>query len=248
MRSVVIFVEGSKDAYFLYELFLQRFSELFSREKNKAPEKQVGNPPFRLIGSRHKVEIYWTGGYKAVTNLAQRLKRPAAMEDSEEFVSAIIFDSDEPPAGRRNEESAGQQERRRWLLDELNISSNKRNDANAWIFLFPSNDANRNGELEDVLRDAVRATELHSKFFDECWSPFADGVKNLPANMPTKKSMMNEFKAAFNSEAWEVNGLNRCYSDATLWDWGSPALNPLVEFLNKVISGSSANSLSECLP
>ena len=249
MRHVVIFVEGVKDAYFLHELLIRRAAVPFPKERNVAPVKKPGNPPFKLVSADGsvRVDIYWTGGYAEIEGLKGKLKRPASMEDNDEFVSAVVFDSDTPPESGPNETQAGQQARRKDLLQRLGIEESKHAQAEKWIYLFVDNDA-MDGDLEDVLRGLVKSTPEHEKFFTSYWQPFADGVESVPANRPTDKSMMNEFKAAFNDEAWEINGLNRCYADNALWDWDAKALIPLVRFLARVLTGSAVDTLSDCMP
>lgn len=248
MRQVVVFVEGVKDAYFLYELLLRRAAVSFPPEKNVAPPKKPGNPPFKLASADGtvRVDIYWTGGYTEIGGLKDRLKRPASMEDSDEFASAVVFDSDTPPESGPNETQAGQQARRKDLLDRLGVEESKRDMAGKWIYLFVDNDE-VDGDLEDVLRGLVKATSEHEAFFTSCWEPFVNKVMGLPANRPTDKSMMNEYKAAFNDEAWDMNGLNRCYADDDLWDWSSETLAQLVRFLDKLLSGPVEAPLSDFL-
>ena len=246
MKKIVLLAEGSKDAYFLHELLLRRFADSFNRQENPIePDKPKTPLRMRSKNGEVEVELHWTDGYSKIGGLKKVLKRPGEMEDDCKFASGIIFDSDEPPVTGENVNHAGQEARRKEIVGMLSLDASYPIErSKEWLFLFPDNQSD--GDLEDVLRQAVSVNDAHEKFFSCCWSPFVKSVEGIPAYRPTDKSMMNEYKAAFNSEAWKINGQNRCYADESLWDWNAKVLEPLVAFLYRIMNDDVVN-LSDLL-
>lgn len=249
MRHVIIYVEGSKDAYFLHELILRQFGQ-FPRNANGTP-KDSSKKPFALStqGGGLRVEIYWTDGYGNLKGLAKGLHRPKELLPSDEFVPVIVYDSDTAPIEGPNDDHAGHQARRKEihrLLGLAGADEGTLTKVDKWIFLFPDNEGD--GDLEDALLGAVLPSDEHSDFFERCWKPFVQNVEDIPANRPTDKSMMNEYKAAFNAKAWEKNGLNLCYGDERLWDWSAASLRKLVDFLSRALTGPAVDTLDRFLP
>ena len=98
---------------------------------------------------------------------------PAATEESnlstasllpeDEFVSCVIFDSDEPN-GKNADVSPGQEARPDALCQLMGIKdADDREIAKKYIFLFP--DGKKDGDLEVILRNAVSDTPEHLKYF-----------------------------------------------------------------------------------
>ena len=248
MRKIVIVVEGSKDAYFLHELILQRFSGYFLRQDNHSAESEKQVKPMKLVSKDGgiAVDLYWVSGYGQIKNMKNELIRSADIGAADEFVSGLVFDSDVPPEVGANEKHAGHGPRSKEILKLLKIPEEKWDEALQYVFLFPDNEGD--GDLEVVLRAAVRESPEHQSFFEKCWTPFEDEVGRIPANVPTRKSMMNEYKAAFDSQAWDTNGLNLNFARAgDLWNWSAPQLEPLVDFLGKLLTGPATDGLGACL-
>lgn len=247
MKKIVLLVEGSKDAYFLHELLLRRFADSFNRQENPIESEKPKTPVrMRSKNGEVEVELHWTDGYSKIGGLKNVLKRPSEMEDNCKFASGIIFDSDVPPVTGKNMNHAGQEARRKEIVRSLCIDAPYPIErSKEWLFLFPDNQSD--GDLEDVLRQTVRASAEHEKFFSACWFPFVKSVEGIPAHRPTDKSMMNEYKAAFNSDAWKINGQNRCYADESLWDWNAKVLEPLVAFLDCVMNDDAVENLGDLL-
>lgn len=248
MRKVVIVVEGSKDAYFLHELLLQRFPRQFSRQDNHSAESGKSEKPMKLVSKDGGivVDLYWVSGYGQIKNMKNELVRSADLGSADEFVSGLVFDSDMPPESGTNEKHAGHEPRSKEILKLLKIPEERRDEALQYVFLFPDNEGN--GDLEVVLRAAVRESPEHQSFFERCWTPFEGAVSRIPANVPTRKSMMNEYKAAFDSQAWDTNGLNLNFARAgDLWNWSAPQLKPLVDFLEKLLTGPASEGLGAYL-
>jgi len=247
MKKIVLLAEGSKDAYFLHELLLRRFADFFNRQENPIESEKPKTPVrMRSKNGEVEVELHWTDGYSKIGGLKNVLKRPREMEDDCKFVSGIIFDSDEPPVAGKNTNHAGQEARRKEIVGMLCIDASYPIErSKEWLFLFPDNQSD--GDLEDVLRQTVRRNDEHKKFFSYCWSPFVKSVEGIPAHRPTDKSMMNEYKAAFNSEAWTINGQNRCYADESLWDWDAKVLESLVAFIDRIMNDDEVENLSDLL-
>lgn len=248
MRKIVLLVEGSKDAYFLHELIMKRFGMVFLADDRVMTKESVPSKPFILWSQdkQKEIEIFWTDGKGHIGNLRQKLMRPMEFEDEDEFVSGIIFDADCKENQKSKSDHNGEEARRLELLKAVNLGDNLKESSYDWLFLFPNNKAD--GDLESVLRYVVKDTDNHTRFFDDAWKPFVENVVSIPdANRPTNKSMMNEYKAAFNDAAWDTNGLNRCYADDSLWDWSADKLDPLVNFLSGLINGACASNLGGLL-
>lgn len=248
MRKIVLLVEGSKDAYFLHELIMKRFGSVFLADDRVIAKESVPSKPFRLWSrdKQKEIEIFWTDGKGNIGNLRQKLMRPMEFEDEDEFASGIIFDADCKENQKSKSDHNGEEARRLELLKAFRLGEEMKEASHDWLFLFPDNKTD--GDLETVLRYVVKNTANHTQFFDKAWTPFVDNVVSIPdANCPTNKSMMNEYKAAFNADAWDTNGLNRCYADDSLWDWSTDKLDPLVDFLSGLINGDSAFNLGNLL-
>lgn len=253
MRTIHILVEGSKDAYFVHELILQRFGALFDRVQNPIRLKSTcGNEPvvpveMCSIDRSIAVRIFAMGGYKKVVNFVDKLTRPATMRiPTDKFVSTIVFDADIAPAsGGRNVDNAGQVARRKELLDMLKIMPSKTRTATKSIFLFPDN--RRDGDLETLMREVVDPTPSHVAFFEICWKCFCQCLGRKGCNEPTRKSMMNEYNAAFDLKAWHPGGQDKCIENKALWDWNATSLKPLCTFLDKCFKGSAIKGLATCV-
>lgn len=245
MRTVHVIVEGDKDLYFLHEFVLQRFGALFARKENEIPKtvKECGNPlSLESVSRGIKLDIFRAGGFTSVNTYRSCVSRPPELEARDEFASSIIFDADYPgTCGKNDTNGGGFAHRVDFILDRLGIDNPaKRAQARRQIFLFPDNLSD--GDLEALMERMVIQTPDHKTFLDVCWSNFEKCVASHHWNRPTGKSRMNEFTAAFNSDIWEINGINRSFTFPDLWDWSSPALSPLHAFLARLLTGMPPES------
>lgn len=237
MKRVHILVEGDKDLYFLHEFIRQRFNEYFGDVATPTGNgKQLANP-YEMNGrtGAPEIRIYHVSGVGKLVASQKDIRRPAELMPEKTFASVIIADADFPE--RRSESlGGGHAERRRLLLERLGEKMGGREVSGDGLFLFPDNRGD--GDLETLMRQIVVDTEEHRDFFDECWTPFDASVKRLHFNPVSRKSMMNEYTAAFYDGAWEHNGINRAFAVSGLWDWHASVLDPLYDFLNGVLFGN----------
>lgn len=251
MRRVHIVVEGRKDVYFLHELIMQRFHALFSRANNVISvhaKKNWKNPcPMTGTAGALDVKIFEVSGFDRVNSYRDHLKRPKSLAPTDEFCSAVVFDADiapVPPAANPNK--AGIAARPGHILDLLDITDPaKRVTAAKQVFLFPDNQSD--GDLEMLMERGIIQTSAHQDFLQVCWQNFERCVAHHGFNAVTRKSRMNEFTAAFDSLAWEDNGINRCFARPNLWDWPSQAFDDLSAFLDGLFTGVTPTSFSGCL-
>lgn len=245
MRTVHVIVEGPKDLYFLHEFVLQRFRTLFSRTGNEIPEnaRNCGNP-FSLVSVSGAIElkVFRAGGFKSVNAYRSHLSRPPELGARDEFVSGILFDADAPSKKvKRDMNAGGFAHRVDFIIDQLGIlAPNQKTQARRQVFLFPDNQSD--GNLETLMERMVSPTSDHKTFFDVCWSKFEKSLVDHGWNCPSGKSRMNEFTAAFNSDIWEDNGINRSFTFPDLWDWSASGLNPLQSFLDRLLTGTPPES------
>ena len=244
MRLVEILVEGDKDAYFIRELLIHRFADSFAAEgcpvSKEKPSKTEG---LRVFSKDKGIEVclHWTNGYGAIKGL----RRPSALSVKDEFVSGVVYDSDVPNA-KNASNHPGQKARHKEIYSLLEVKGDEDEKVAAkYVFLSPDN--RTDGDLEDLLRAAVSDTDDHRRFFEKAWIPFRTQVEGIPANCPTDKSMMNEYRAAFDEQAWDTNGLNLALSNANLWNWECKELDDLAKFLGHLIFDPIEKNLSDLL-
>ena len=251
MRHINVVVEGKKDLYFLHEFILQRFGQLFDRAENGIPDdvKKLGKKPYRMKSNDGVVvfNIYDVEGFGKVEAYSDILKRPQELADTDEFVSAVIFDADKtPPIGQSNTNYAGFSSRPQHILDLLKVTdSTHRQKGLALIFLFPDNQSD--GDIETLMEKMIIPTRNHLEFINVCWYNFEHCVKAHGFNPTTRKSKMNEYTAAFDSLAWDYNGINRCFARPNLWDWNAQGLTPLFDFVSKLLVSSPPTSFDDAL-
>lgn len=236
MKRVHILVEGIKDFYFLHEFICQRFWGSLGGVAKLSGRGLPKNPYTVRIGTDVlDIRSFWVGGIDRLVEHSPNIRRPPELSSNEAFASAIIADADSP--NRRSDLlGGGHAERRRLLHERLGEKIGGGGVSGDGLFLFPDNYGD--GDLETLMRQIVVNTDEHQAFFEECWDPFDTSVKRHGFNPVSRKSMMNEYTAAFYDEAWEHNGINRAFSVRGLWDWQAPALDPLYDFLNGVLFGN----------
>lgn len=254
-RYVRIVVEGTKDLYFLSEFIRNRFPGFSGAHLTGANASTV-----TLSLDSCTVEIHIACGHNtkkqktaipkdpdsppSPTSYLPHLRTPPEELDAGDlFVPALLFDADECPKTGENAHHAGVVARRAYLqsfLDTEQPSEDADADApriqKAKIFLLPNDE--RDGDLETLLREMINPTSDHQAFFSDCWDIFAESVADHKFNPTTRKSMMNEYAAAFDANTWKHNGVNKSLQNATLWDWNAPVLGNLYNFLRDLLSAS----------
>ena len=227
MKTVNVLLEGDKDVYFLREFILQRFP-CFLREENSIPHR-LAKEPAEMIDEQHRVKVilYKMGGFRKVVSHADLLLPKADVREN--FSAAVVFDSDYPASG----DSGGQNDRRNWIKKAVKDSRRHVDLTDDLLFLFPDN--KDDGDLEVLMERMVSDTDPHRSFLDVCWRNFDDCVKKHGFNPLSQKSKLNEYSAAFNADTWSDGGVNAAFSDESLWNWNAAALNPLYNFLQRII-------------
>ena len=162
--------------------------------------------------------------------------------DADTFVAALIVDADcqDPPGTPADKRTyGGVAERPKWLIKQLQEKCpDSPTILREQIFLLPDNQ--REGDLETLMRESINCVDTnHEIFFTDCWAEFDASLKALHFNPATRKSMMNEYAAAFDAHTWDHNGINRAFFNDSLWDWHASALAPLVAFLNDLFFGAA---------
>lgn len=100
---------------------------------------------------------------------------------------------------------------------------------NVHVFLLPDNQSD--GDLENLLEKMVR--DEHRTIIDCCWTGYAKclAAKENDYNSPTRKSKMREYAAAIDQSVWADQGFVKTFANDSVWNWSSPALVPLKDFL-----------------
>jgi len=239
MKQLVnIVVEGTKDAYFLHEFLLRRFSGKLIPQEPRLTYKRSERLTFIHRENNRDVlyAICVSNGYKQEGPIKKFLS-----DDSERLLActALIFDSD--PTGVT--EDSGQVERKtvlRNLMTRL-IAENTANGVSSAsatkIFLFP--DDEHDGDLETVLKGM--AVLMHKSFFSICWNTF-QFLLHMCRYLPlSNKSMIYDYvESMFDrtdriARVKDFQGFNKNMRATGLWDWHAKSLDPLVGFVDKLL-------------
>lgn len=145
--------------------------------------------------------------------------------------SAILFDADAPTTLFGDPCNFGGHAARLARLRELCVKAAPQPD----IFLFPDN--KNDGTLETLLLDLIPEARRRT-FIDGCWGAYRDCVKTHGAPyQPTLKHTIGQYAARFEKRAATRNQLyESTFADKSMWNWDSPALDPLKRFLTAFLS------------
>ena len=113
------------------------------------------------------------------------------------------------------------------LLEAICFLSNRANGA------IPDN--NRDGELENLLEDIV--PQKYVPLIAECWRRYEACLEIHGGQKPSQKSKMNDYEAAvLGPSVWDHGGIMKGLLDPNLWDWNSPKVAPLFDFISRQLS------------
>jgi hypothetical protein len=217
-------VEGKSDKAFLEEL-LRRFFSAGDNGKGEGANSTISD-----------VEIVECGGW---TNLASNNQVKRAIEGEKPVL--IVFDADRPDNDRPDDDG-GFEKRLAAIQKKIGelakVAKVAKVGTDIPIFLFPNN--RDDGDFETLLEKMVR--EEHRDIV-QCWQNYVDcitsksyidGNASKKYNPPTQKSKVHEYAAAIDSDVWKKQeGFNKTFAKDSVWNWNSPALSPLKEFLTK---------------
>ena len=232
MEAIQILVEGETDCNFLKALLAHMPNLPFSSSPASSTTWQKGaseKAPFqyvRLMDGRVLIVTTvkgWekVGSYKMVLENRTIDGVPVSIQ-----ASAFLFDADAPKTQFDDPCNFGGHAARLAKLRELCAKASVQPD----IFLFPDNQ--NDGTLEALLLDLI-PEDCHRELIDECWGAYCDCVKthNVPY-LPTLKHAIGQYAARFEKRAATKNQLYAStFADESMWNWDSPALDPLKRFL-----------------
>ncbi len=237
MEAIQILVEGETDSNFLKTLLAHMPSLPFplspanSKTWQKADSEKVPFQYVRLTNGRVLIITIvrgWekVGSYKMV--LESRTLEGATVNIQ---ASAFLFDADAPTTSFGTPCNFGGHAARLAKLRELCVKASPQPD----IFLFPDNQSD--GTLETLLLDLIPEVRRRT-FIDGCWGAYRDCVKTHGAYyQPTLKHAIGQYAARFEKQAATRNQLyESTFADKSMWNWDSPALDPLKCFLSAFLS------------
>lgn len=220
MKTVRFLVEGKKDVCFIRAFFAARFPGF---TEIGVPEGSADGVSLRT--EEVCVEVIPVGGYTKLN----RAKSSAEDKNGDGLYVALIFDADETGV-----EKGGVADRTKFLKETISTwrllaPPKKAID----IFLFPDND--RDGELENLLEDIV--PQKYVPIIAECWRRYEACLEVHGGQKPSQKSKMNDYEAAvLGPSVWDHGGIMKGLLDPTLWDWNSPKVAPLFDFIRRQLS------------
>ena len=220
MKTVRFLVEGKKDVCFIRAFFAARFPEL---SEIGVSETSVDGVLFR--SDKVCVEVIPVGGYTKL----DCAKSSAEDKNGDGLYVALIFDADETGV-----EKGGVADRMKFLKETISTWRLLAPPKNAIdIFLFPDN--SRDGELENLLEDIV--PQKFVPLIAECWRRYEACLAIHGGQKPSQKSKMNDYEAAvLGPSVWDHGGITKGLLDPNLWDWDSPMVAPLFDFVRKQLS------------
>ena len=232
MEAIQILVEGETDCNFLKALLAHMPNLPFSSSPassttwQKDASEKVPFQYTRLTDGRVLLVTTvkgWekVGSYKMV--LENRTIEGLTVNIQ---ASAFLFDADAPKTSFGDPCNFGGHAVRLAKLRELCAKASLQPD----IFLFPDNQ--NDGTLEALLLNLIPEIRRR-EFIDGCWGAYCDCVKahNAPYQ-PTLKHAIGQYAARFEKRAATKNQLyDSTFADESMWNWDSPALDPLKRFL-----------------
>lgn len=237
MEAIQILVEGETDCNFLKVLLAHMPDLPFSPPLTSSKAWQKGaseKVPFqytRLTDGRVLLVTTvkgWekVGSYKMVLENRTIDGVPVSIQ-----ASAFLFDADAPTTPFGDPCNFGGHAARLARLRELCAKAASQPE----IFLFPDNQ--RDGTFETLLLDLIPEARRR-EFIDGCWGAYCDCVKahNAPYQ-PTLKHAIGQYAARFEKRAATKNQLyDSTFAEESMWNWDSPALDPLKRFLTAFLA------------
>lgn len=220
MKTVRFLVEGKKDVCFFRALFAARFPGFHD---GGAPEGSSEGA--LLLSNELRVEFMPIGGYAKLSSA----KSSAEDKKGEGLRVALIFDADD--TGVENGGVADRAKSLKKTISDWRLIAPPVGTVD--IFLFPDN--NRDGELEDLLEDIV--PQRFIPLIAECWRRYEACLKVHGGQRPSQKSKMNDYEAAvLGPSVWDHGGIMKGLLDSRIWDWDSPKITPLFDFITRQLA------------
>ena len=237
MEAIQILVEGETDCNFLKVLLAHMPDLPFSPSLTSPKAWQKGaseKVPFQYAHLTDDLILILTTvkGWEKIRSYKMVLENrtidgvPVSIQ-----ASAFLFDADAPKTQFDDPCNFGGHAARLAKLRELCAKAFVQPD----IFLFPDNQ--NDGTLEALLLDLI-PEDCHRELIDECWGAYCDCVKthNVPY-LPTLKHAIGQYAARFEKRAATKNQLYAStFADESMWNWDSPALDPLKRFLTAFLA------------
>ena len=232
MEALQILVEGETDCNFLKVLLAHMPDLPFSPSLTSPKAWQKGaseKVPFQYAHLTDDLILILTtvkgwekvGSYKMVLENRTIDGVPVSIQ-----ASAFLFDADAPTTQFGDPCNFGGHTARLARLRELCAKAASQPE----IFLFPDNQSD--GTLETLLLDLIPEARRR-EFIDGCWGAYCDCVKTHKAPYPpTLKHTIGQYAARFEKRAATKNQLyDSTFAEDFMWNWDSPALDPLKRFL-----------------
>lgn len=237
MEAIQILVEGETDCNFLKVLLAHMPDLPFSPSLTSPKAWQKGaseKVPFQYAHLTDDLILILTTvkGWEKIRSYKMVLENrtidgvPVSIQ-----ASAFLFDADAPTTQFGDPCNFGGHTARLARLRELCAKAASQPE----IFLFPDNQSD--GTLETLLLDLIPEARRR-EFIDGCWGAYCDCVKahNAPYQ-PTLKHAIGQYAARFEKRAATKNQLyDSTFADESMWNWDSPALDPLKRFLTAFLA------------
>ena len=243
MKYGRIIVEGWTDAYFIHQLICKRFSGLLTPQYDSPSgfrypvEKDDQDEMFAFKGQLDPsvaVEILTNGGSSKEDVLTGLLRDESGL--ARQFSACIVFDADFPQRGSRAATGNGGFAKASATFAGIaakNVGSAPgllRHPAD--VFLFPNN--REDGMIETLLRRM--AIDKAAVYFDECWPMFMEKIRFCEAKRSLSlKTELLDYVEVRGRKIGERKCFLQNLTNDDLWDYSSPALEPLVSFLDNFI-------------
>lgn len=232
MEAIQILVEGETDCNFLKVLLAHMPDLPFSPSLTSPKAWQKGaseKVPFQYAHLTDDLILILTTvkGWEKIRSYKMVLENrtidgvPVSIQ-----ASAFLFDADAPTTQFGDPCNFGGHTARLARLRELCAKAASQPE----IFLFPDNQSD--GTRETLLLDLIPEARRR-EFIDGCWGAYCDCVKTHNARyQPTLKHAIGQYAARFEKRAATKNQLyESTFADESMWNWNSPALDPLKRFL-----------------
>lgn len=237
MEAIQILVEGETDCNFLKVLLAHMPDLPFSPSLTSPKAWQKGaseKVPFQYAHLTDDLILILTTvkGWEKIRSYKMVLENrtidgvPVSIQ-----ASAFLFDADAPTTPFGDPCNFGGHTARLAKLRELCAKAAPQPE----IFLFPDNQSD--GTLETLLLDLIPEARRR-EFIDGCWGAYCDCVKAHKAPYPpTLKHTIGQYAARFEKRAATKNQLyDSTFADESMWNWDSPALDPLKRFLTAFLA------------
>lgn len=236
MEALQILVEGETDCNFLKAL-LSHIPEIpfaVPTPSSDIWEKERAKPyQHAHLRDGRVLVLTVVNGWEKVQNYTMPLTAVSLVDGTTAKVSAsaILFDADAPKTQFDDPCNFGGHTARLAKLRELCAKAAPQPE----IFLFPDNQSD--GTLETLLLDLIPEARRR-EFIDGCWGAYCDCVKTHKAPYPpTLKHTIGQYAARFEKRAATKNQLyDSTFAEESMWNWDSPALDPLKHFLTAFLS------------